>query len=366
MYDILVFFPDAHKIELLKDPGLIPEVLKKKYKLKTGLVCFKNDLNENILNSKIYDILIMKQLFNFKLLNEIVFMIKYAKKTKFLMMFHLDIKHHFPIVFLYKILNPHGKLYLKLDIDLADIDRIYKKGKIKFFLSSYLLKKYNYVSAESTKMCDIISELFDIKPLYIQDGTYLNNHIDLEKKENIFLTVGRLGSDQKNTFFLLNSFIKTIGYHDFKLVCVGSITEELKKYIEEKIKSNTEIKDRIIFTGPIYNKNVLESYYERSKYFLLPSKWGSFELVICEAMQFGCYCVVSNLIPSTNDLFNNKYGSVVPINSEKYWEKEIVKLSKIELSKEYLYEISCYINNNFTWNNVAEKIYNFIINDEKS
>lgn len=74
-----------------------------------------------------------------------------------------------------------------------------------------------------------------------------------------------------------------------KLVIVGGFTEEgYDKEIEEKIMNLTpDIKERIIFTGPIFDRNKLEKLYKKAKIFYLPSINESFGMVFVEAMSSG-------------------------------------------------------------------------------
>ncbi|MFR4520706.1 MAG: glycosyltransferase family 4 protein, partial [Fusobacterium sp.] len=143
-----------------------------------------------------------------------------------------------------------------------------------------------------------------------------------KEKENIILTVGRLGTKEKNTELLLES-LKEIDLKDWKVVLIGSETEELLKYKEKYFKENPDLKEKIIFTGEIKDRKELYEYYNKSKVFVLPSKWESFGIVMVEAMAFGNYVITSNTC-AANDITNhNTIGKIIEIDSKIDLEKSL-------------------------------------------
>ena len=180
------------------------------------------------------------------------------------------------------------------------------------------------------------------KTIYLPNG-YDNLFIEknfkikeFEEKENIILTVGRLGTKEKNTELLLES-LKEIDLKDWKVILIGSETEELLKYKEKYFKENPKLKEKIIFTGEIKDRKVLYEYYNKSKVFVLPSKWESFGIVMVEAMAFGNYVITSNTC-AANDITNhNTIGEIIEIDSKIELEdslKEVVN-GNIDLEQKY-------------------------------
>ena len=82
----------------------------------------------------------------------------------------------------------------------------------------------------------------------------------LEEKENIILTVGRLGTEAKNTELLLET-LKEIDLKDWKVYLVGSIDKRFVNYKENFFKENPSLIDKIIFTGEIKDRKELYKYY---------------------------------------------------------------------------------------------------------
>ena len=100
------------------------------------------------------------------------------------------------------------------------------------------------------------------KTIYLPNG-YDNLFVEknfkikeFKEKENIILTVGRLGTKEKNTELLLES-LKEIDLNDWKVILIGSEIEELLKYKEKYFKENPKLKEKIIFTGEIKDKSII-------------------------------------------------------------------------------------------------------------
>jgi len=85
------------------------------------------------------------------------------------------------------------------------------------------------------------------------------------EKHNYLLYVGRL-TREKNIHLLIQAFkqLKT----DMKLLIVGGSSHTLD-YIEE-LKELSNPCDRVIFTGPIYDNNILARIYSNAYMFILP------------------------------------------------------------------------------------------------
>ena len=88
------------------------------------------------------------------------------------------------------------------------------------------------------------------KTIYLPNGYdnyFIENNFkvkEFNEKENILLTVGRLGTEPKNTELLLDT-LKEIDLKDWKVILVGSQTESLVKYKEKYFNDNPQLKDKI-------------------------------------------------------------------------------------------------------------------------
>lgn len=117
------------------------------------------------------------------------------------------------------------------------------------------------------------------------------------EKENIILTVGRLGTFQKNTEMLLSAAEK-LDWKNWKLVLIGTIDKkegDFQKKIDDFYTNNPNLKDKVIFTGPIYNKEELWKWYNDSKVFVLSSRYEGFAHIFAEILQFRNYIISTDV-----------------------------------------------------------------------
>lgn len=122
----------------------------------------------------------------------------------------------------------------------------------------------------------------DMMPLKNPDSALrrVNESYGIDPEETVFLFVGRLNK-LKNVFLIADAIriLKTRGL-PFKMLYVGSGQDEesLKQYIAE-----TELSDRVIFTGRIRDRETLAALYARAALFLFPSLYDASSLVQIEA-----------------------------------------------------------------------------------
>ena len=355
-----------------KDNGMIPIYMHEicGYETKILTVDLKHDLPN--FERGIYFIKV-KRIFGFlgnfaywvKLLkryNIFKYLIKNADKIDILMLFHVS-RCSYWYSYIYKKLNPNGKIYVKADFNLGvyqkelSVINSSPKNLKELFRKRRETKEYNkrkkliplvdLISYESLEAYNFMKNSYagmdtKGKTVYLPNG-YDNLFVEknfrikeFKEKENIILTVGRLGTKEKNTELLLES-LKGIDLKDWKVVLIGSETEELLKYKEKYFKENPDLKEKIIFTGEIKDRKVLYEYYNKSKVFVLPSKWESFGIVMVEAMAFGNYVITSNTC-AANDITNhNTIGKIIEIDSKIDLEKSLEKVvnGKVNLEEKY-------------------------------
>lgn len=180
------------------------------------------------------------------------------------------------------------------------------------FFSGLLSKTVDLYTVECKAYVDGLNNIkrFKNKIKYLPNG-YFNDLVNINeniKKEKIILTVGRLGTVEKNTEMLVQA-IENIDYKiikDWKVYLVGSTTDNFKNYILNVFYNKPYLRDIVIITGNISNKTQLYKIYAQSSIFVLPSIWESWGLALTEAMSFGCYPIVTDC----NDVFKEilNYG----------------------------------------------------------
>ncbi len=229
---------------------------------------------------------------------------------------------------LYKAVNPSGKTYFKLDMDHLDLNKVLDADR-KF--PSRLARKAKYLL--SSRAVDLYTvEAASIRDSLAEDYYYkgrlrlLPNGFPCEyparvdswpvRKENVILTVGRLGDPQKFNEVLIDALamMDPDVLEGWKIHLVGPVASgHIERYAEDAARKHPHLENAIRFTGNVPERDRLYEIYERSRIFCLTSRFESFGLVLAEAMYFGNY-VISSDLPATRDLTRNgSIGSLFPV-----------------------------------------------------
>jgi len=160
--------------------------------------------------------------------------------------------------------------------------------------------------------------------------------------DDFILFVGRI-EPRKNVLRLIKSFVKS-GL-DTKLVLIGSKVDF--NYYELCKKYST---DKVIFLSPLpHDSSLLKSAYKAAKVVVLPSDYETPGLVALEGALAGANIVITK-IGGTTEYFG-EYARYVDPSSESDICQALIEMYNTPKSN----ELSMYIENNFTWNKVAEK-----------
>ena len=373
-----------------KDNGMIPIYMSEKlgYNSKILTVNLKNDLPDN---ERGVEFIKVKRKFSFlsnfaywtklvKRYNIFKYLIKNAKNIDVLMLFHVS-RCSYWYAYFYKKLNPNGFVYVKADFNLAVYQKEWnivnskpesfreffrkRRESTEYTKRKKLIPMTDLISYESLEAYEFMKDSYagidtKGKTIYLPNG-FDDEIIDkikvrtLEEKENIILTVGRLGTEPKNTELLLKT-LKEIDLKNWKVYLVGSIDKKFINYKENFFRENPQLIDKIIFRGEIKDREELYSYYNRAKVFVLPSKWESFGIVMVEAMAFGNYIITSNTCAAKDITNNNEIGRIIEIDSKKELEEEITKVifGKINLNEKYEKTLNYVLN--FKYSNLIKKL----------
>ncbi len=205
----------------------------------------------------------------------------------------------------YKSLRPDGIIYLKLDanIDWANALPLSHKPFANF------LRDCDIISCEARRLQAFLYKKWRRPVEYIPNGVYLPLYpeaadVRYEEKENMILTVGRLGTAQKNTLLLLYAY--ALAFVELKtpwdLVLIGSTTPEFQADHEEFCRKFPSIAPHVHVTGIIEDKQTLYQYYRKAKIFALPSRLeGGSPNVFSEAAVFGC-TVITTGVDAADDM----------------------------------------------------------------
>lgn len=375
-------FPIAENSHLIKDLGQIPHFLNQLHGYQAEIVTYKNSENYFHAQGEVNGI---KMVFiensgvnHFWEKAVINYLKEHAQKIDVLNLYHLK-KDTFVYGNLYKQLNPKGRLYVKMDaynehFISGKVEHTTKFFKKLFFknLENKFLKNVDLLSIENILGLEMVTQHYPElknKIHYLPNGVndvFLKKHFPKTKlfteKENILLTVGRIGLDVKNNEMLLK-VIEKIDWKDWKVFFVGPIHQPFQVKIHQFFQDNPSLKENVQFVGEVNNRKELYSYYDKSKIFCLTSPFESFGIAFVEAMYFGNYILGTTGMSAFTDLSNNfNYGSWTKVNDVQAYAAEIQKLINHQnLLQEKCEEIKTFTKQHFTWSKIVNKL-NYLLN----
>lgn len=343
MYNV-AYFREFQKMYLRKDTFLIPYYIAKSINMPLHYYYACN--NGNIPLNKVERGVTFYN-FNHDKSNELLRLwdlcrcaIIPARKINVLFLVHTSLSNMITTV-LFKKINPKGKVIIMGDLDerlaqnLSEHNYVYSKGIkgwVKKKIVDSFFKNLDVLTVAPNEVFSIFQEMFHrngwkgIVQCYPCLDEELFNQLALtrksfDEKENIMITVGRIGSYQKNTDMLLNALSK-IDLKDWKFYFIGPLTDSFntssesnyKKHIEQFYLENPFLEGRVIFTGPVYDPKEIYEYYLRAKVFVLTSRYEGFANVLSEAAALGCYIVSTDVGGAS--LVSNDWQFGTKVNQE--------------------------------------------------
>jgi len=160
-------------------------------------------------------------------------------------------------------------------------------------------------------------------PFYIDKENFekkLNDSKEENKKENIALFVGRLGS-QKDIGTLLRAWaLVNKQRKDYTLVLVGG--GEDAKFLKRKAR-NFGIGESVIFTGAIPYTEIAE-YYSKAKLFVISSLYEGTCMVLHEAGVAKLPIVSTSHAGAIDFIQQGVSGSIVPVRGFEHMAEQIL------------------------------------------
>lgn len=359
---VTIFLP-AENVHCYKDVGMIPRIMSKETGIKSYLVCIgKGEYDD-------FDDLELIKLGSNKIFSEIkqlLFICTNAKKIKILNLYHWGIRTLIAGV-LYKAFNRKGKLYVKCDMGDRGVDEI-RKNPLRSIIIKALADISDLISVESSRVANRLNLILKNKKVELIPNGIVSNKKDsstsLKERKKIILTVGQLGTKAKATEDLVEAFVKISDkIPDWKLLLVGSMTDEFKKYISAVKNSRLDLSSKIECTGEIRNRKELSGIYTEASIFVLPSRWESFGLVMLEALSYGCYFIGSDKISPVEDfIINDNYGKIFESGNKEQLSSILLNTinSGIVNDENLRKERINHIINSYNWTIICKKIIKFL------
>ena len=368
-------FTETENFHLVKDVGQLPYFMYKTEGYDATLISYKNNVEYPFIDQEVNGLKLNfipnKGRFLYFELGVLYYLFNHSKSIAVLNLFHFK-KDHILYLLIYKLVNPQGKAYIKLDMDI-----LFFKNYNAFLFSNYALK--NFILKALTSWIFKLTDLFSVetdqakdyllnvypelqnKLICIPNGVdnlYLDKEIPIkafQEKENIILTVGRIGTHQKNTELLLDA-LKITDLKDWKVYILGPIEESFKKYIADFYRESPQLENKIIFTGNITDRKELFDWYNRSKIFCLSSRYEGFPIAFPEALYFGNYLISSPVSSAEHITSKGKYGTVAKADAHEFSKAIQNSIEPGFLSSQRYEEIRRFSKDNFTWPGIVKKL----------
>lgn len=281
-------------VELIKDCGLIPYLLYKKYGYDVSMV--GADGGPYPYHEKYTRGVNMEFLPNGQVTEKVRYLENHAQEIDGLLL-RGCYPTNFPVAKAYKILNPKGRIYVGLDANSWWMDRIlWDEKEFTDFMNCC-----DVIATSCHAMQRHLNEKWPWKIEYIPNGHYdfseQHRRPDFQKKKNVILTVGRLGTQQKATEVLLEAFAKASDkIPGWQLRLAGSVEDGFQTYIKEYFTRFPELSERVRFIGAITDREKLSEEYQAARIFALTSALeGGTPNVIAEALHAGCVTAVTRI-----------------------------------------------------------------------
>lgn len=358
----VTLYPMCPNIGLAKDVGQIPYTLAKDFNIDAHLVSSMIDMaGSNIDETKVLHLEHYPLILSSAGITGSLYILRNAKKIDWLNIYHCGRKAYYWTK-LYKLLNPKGKVYLKLDLDFRSCDIFdSQEKKRKAFVK--IIKIMDLVSVESSAIKERIEPYVGHNIKLISNG-YQNvdeSALKYTKKKNLFLTVGRLGTKQKATEILLEAFAKSANQHDWNLELIGSVEPEFIPHIKNFFIEHPELKSRVLFRDFINTRKDLIQEYRKAKVFVLPSRWESFGLVVPEALSCGCRIIISDQVPAKLEMTcNGKYGKIIPVDNINALAEALRAEAAETYTDEMTSEIEKYAAENYSWKKICKALLEYM------
>ncbi|WP_305150633.1 glycosyltransferase family 4 protein [uncultured Duncaniella sp.] len=304
------------------------------------------------------------------------YLIRNAKKIDVLQLFWMN-RRNLVFSWVYKKINPTGIVYIKADMNSVPVMGDSLKGWIKGMLykSIDILSvetKNNYDEIKAGCCGDYLKNVVEWMPNGHDSELRQNLHVirkGYDKKENLIITVGRLGSKQKNTQMLLDAVAKC-NLRDYKVVLIGPVEHDFEPYVNKYFKDNPRLAEKVLFTGPIYDKKELWEWYNRAKIFCLTSTFECMAQVYSEALAFGNYILTTPVTGAKEITDNEELGKFIAFDSSTQLSNELQKLidddSRLKNTIPKAFKLSDEV---FNWPSlvvtISDKIKKIIKNREK-
>lgn len=361
-----IFTPAVHNyrtwnnVEMMKDKCLTGFMLGKEIQAKSHMFFCKPTINYTLAQD-----LPGLELIETESTNELAYydFLEQNYQKMDILILHGMYPETIPYLEHYRQFRPDGKVYCGLDMNRYWMSRItWDDTKIQNFF-----RHCDLVATSCTSLRDKLNANPNVNFAcrYMPNGFYNPTNIpiraSLSHKKNTILTVGRIGSEQKNNVELVLGFAKIAHLiPQWNLKLVGDIEESFIEFLENVYSTVPQLKNRIILTGSINSKLDLYNEYAQAKIFALTSTLeGGTPNVYAEALFHGCKFITSDIDGADDITDYGKLGLVYKLGDLDDLSKKILKLCKQTHEKKeqkHIKSALMYAEREFSWERNAKKL----------
>jgi len=263
----------------------------------------------------------------------------------------------------YRQVRPDGKVYCAFDMNtfwMKSID--WENDQVKNFM-----RQCDIIATSCRKMRDLLNSMPEIKfPCrWLANGFYnptgLKITAEAEYKENIILTVGRIGNPEKNHEELLIAFAAASrALPEWTLRLAGPVNPTFNSFLDWFYNEHPKLKERVILTGSIVDKAKLYDEYAKAKVFTLTSRSESgTPNVYAEALFHGCKFVASD-IDGADDITNyGEFGEIYTRGNAEGLAAALIKVcseANVTGLQDHIPKAIAYAEKYYDWNKISKKL----------
>lgn len=249
-----------------------------------------------------------------------------AGRIDVLLAYHLTSESLFNLS-LYKALNPRGVAVLKLDMDqraLVAFEPAPQVSKRAALMRLFAAAPIDLLTVESESIyrqlkphADRLGHQLRLLPNGVDWVAPLSREQLLGEKQNIVLTVARLGTEQKNTEQLLEVIeqLPRDRLGDWQFWLVGTRTPSLEVQLAQVRARRPDLAARLQVRDFVSSRDELAALYRKARVFCLPSRWESFGIALAEAAYFGCHLVTTDVGAGPELTGHGQHGQLTAVGN---------------------------------------------------
>lgn len=264
--------------------------------------------------------------------------------------------------------NPNVVVYIKLDMGIGGFNHFCNNGPFQNLKNWFEKLKSACVDVFTVETKSYYEELkktavFKNRIEYLPNGVSLIDidvdSIDVLPKENSIVTIGRLGTPEKNSPLLLKAIEKLPEslVRQWKFLLIGPSTQEFIDEVYQFKLSHPNIADSIIMVGSVTDRNELYVYGRKAKIICMTSRSEGACISTLEAMYFGAYPIITNYSDFALDTTNmGTYGIIVENDNADELAQQLSKSMKNDNLLINCNESQTYARSIFNYHELAHKL----------